>query len=388
MGSNTLIYCSNCGAANEKVSTFCLICGKELYKPSICKDCGKENPRRSEFCFNCGSKNLVEEKARIPLQDKNNKDSLPFDHKLNQVSKWTDSCPVCRKGRLDYHVEKIGIGLIKRKTYDCDYCGAVFLKREEGYQLSSIRDEYETKGDYIWSSYRVWFKYNHKTLKGEEWADIPDGYRSYGMEKVGDVKYFGDESIRYKIDSLLDSYFFKQDFHDNRNIKTLEELKSRFFSELKKDGLDKYRIDRYADDLDYEIKEYPDPFLYKYYPVLGELLNVYLKNLALSSIRVDIANKKVINTYKPLKDLLNTLTEEQIRDYTSRLEINEDELNKILNKCLVDSYDKIVKNLNSSYEREFKEKYISTDNMLILESKIRLAKSGYGDVIEDFLIKE
>lgn len=367
-------------------------CSKKLYKPSICQICGTRNPSISKFCSECGSKIQIEPKIDIENSNDFNNNHMPSESKLNQVSDWRESCPVCRKSGLNYHSKKEVVGGFLRRrekileTYECDYCGAVFLKMDQtdidGFKLTCLRNKDED------TCRRVWEKYRYKVLDGNEWAIIPEGYRTYDMVKIGDVKYFGDESLRPMVDTLLDSYFFSQDFPDNRNIKALEELKSRFYSDLKKEGIYKYRIDHYADNLEYKIREYPDPFLYRYYPVLGDQLNCYIKDFASSSIKVDVDNKKIINDYNSLNDLLNLLTEEKIEDYTTELKVDKNELNKILNKCLNDAYDKIVDYLNSDYDRDFKDNFISTGNMLILESKIRIDGKFYDWEILDFLLKE
>ncbi len=79
------IKCSNCGAVNDKKSTFCLQCGSPL-SGTTCSSCGKPLGQNVDFCPHCGARisdvaerrgdvtPVVEEKGKVRVWQRNPND--------------------------------------------------------------------------------------------------------------------------------------------------------------------------------------------------------------------------------------------------------------------------------------------------------------------------
>lgn len=112
-----------------------------------CPNCQTENPEEAKFCMECG----------------HSLESEPVEYIPPPNPTWKDLCPACNSSPLQPQIHK-GV-LSTKELLECDYCGAIFQKKESKYKLKDIYDK----------QCQFWQKYHNKTLSEAEWTRIGKG---------------------------------------------------------------------------------------------------------------------------------------------------------------------------------------------------------------------
>ena len=130
-----------------------------------CPDCGFEDT--GNFCSNCG--------ASLQLPEKTQETNLPQN--------WTDMCPVCKSGPLQFQNRKALMGLSSKSGYNCPQCGAFFAEKSGRYQLAEVSDQ----------SNDVWVQYKKEVLGSDEWQRIAAGGLSDAKQRKNDIVQYYTE---------------------------------------------------------------------------------------------------------------------------------------------------------------------------------------------------
>jgi len=102
---------------------------------------------------------------------------------LENVLKWTDSCPVCKKSSLRYELKKGFFGLKSNEFYFCPDCDARFEKSKDKFALISSSDH----------SSKIWTDYKNLPLSPNEWMRVANGGLSDEKQKEIDIEKFYSE---------------------------------------------------------------------------------------------------------------------------------------------------------------------------------------------------
>ena len=125
-----------------------------------CPNCQTENPEEAKFCMECG----------------HSLESEPVEYIPPPNPTWKDLCPACNSSPLQPQIHK-GV-LSTKELLECDYCGAIFLKKESKYKLKDIYDK----------QCQFWQKYHNKTLSEAEWTRIGKGGISNEEQQILEKK--------------------------------------------------------------------------------------------------------------------------------------------------------------------------------------------------------
>ncbi|HEC82444.1 MAG TPA: hypothetical protein ENI53_00980 [Thermoplasmatales archaeon] len=110
------------------------------------------------------SHNVSKEKVGVPLHN----------------TPWLNRCPVCKSGKLVSVTKKRFFGLAKSECLECNKCNAVFIQKDQGFQLVKVLD----------ISNPIWQLYGKQVLTEREWKNIAYGGMSDARQKEADLEYW------------------------------------------------------------------------------------------------------------------------------------------------------------------------------------------------------